>query len=347
MTVQGDCLIQWVFLIASERSGSNLLVRMLDAHPRFCGPSPVHAFRILAPRLPAYGPLDDDQAWRALTAHVMALWRTKIGVWKIQPSLKALRSVRPRTLAALLRTLYAAEASAQGKDVVVVKEIALHDFVAYLLAHFPEARFIHLVRDPRDVAASWKRSPTHRGAVVRAARRWRDEQAAAWRLQAWLGETGRFHQLRYEELLDRPEETLEALCRFLGSGFHPNMLEFHRHPLTRTLAGRADNWKNLSSPLLRANTGGYREVLSGEESRYVEGLCGGLMRRFGYRADSVPDADLAALEAHLTELEPHEKPQFLRLAPAERRRRAIWERTVRAIQTHVPKSSHDLAGAAA
>ena len=339
--------VAFAFLMAGERSGSNLLTRMVDAHPQCCGPAPLHALRILAPRLPVYGALDAEPAWQALIEHLLGLWDAKLGPWTTRPSAALLRSVRPRSLAALVRSLYETEARAQGKRLVLVKEVGLHRFVAYLLVHFPQARFIHLVRDPRDVAASWKASPSHRGGVLRAVGRWCEEQAAALQLRAWLGEAGRIHGLRYEDLIARPEHELRAVCRFLGAEFHPRMLAFHRQAQTRRMAARADNWRNLDRPLQTGRVGRYRELLSEDECRYVEGRCAPLMQAFGYLPEHGTTDDLEALEARLACLEPVDKPSYRNLGADERRRRARWERVVRAIERYAAEGVHDPAGAAA
>jgi hypothetical protein len=121
--------------MAGERSGSNLLTRMLDAHPRCCGPSPVHALRILAPKLPVYGELSRDRQWHTLVDHFLALWDCKIGVWCTRPTAGKLRAAQPRSLGMLVRMLYRDEARAQGKQWVVVKEVGIEYHPAMLAFH--------------------------------------------------------------------------------------------------------------------------------------------------------------------------------------------------------------------
>jgi len=89
------------------------------------------------------------------------------------------------TLTVLLRHISGTEAAAHAKERVLVNEIGVHRFQPYLLAAFPGARYVYVVRDPRDTALSWKQSPTHRGGALRAAAVWREEQAAGLDILAW------------------------------------------------------------------------------------------------------------------------------------------------------------------
>lgn len=325
--------MEFTFLICSERSGSNLITRMMDRHPLYCGPSPVHALRILAEALPGYGDLAADEGWSRLTGDCHAMIQAQIGVWRSRWSPERLRTeVAERSLAALVRHVYGTEAAEHGKTRVLIKENGVHRFLPYLLAAFPGARYLHLVRDPRDMALSWKRSPTHRGGVLRAAAVWREEQTAALRIRAWLGEARLIHGIRYERLVQRPRETLAGVCRFLGIDFADAMLEFHRDALTRGNAARTDNWRNLASPLLQANTGKFRDGLSADEVRYVEGECGAAMAAFGYAPELEPAADLQTLRARLAGSEPLSKPQYAALDEEERHRRTEWEAVVERIR---------------
>ncbi len=91
---------------------------------------------------------------------------------------------------------------------------------------FPDARFVHILRDGRDVAASAARAfVADRGwrrereipRIAELAAHWAQEISRA-RAQARKLPAGRWHELRYEELVLRPREVLAELLRFLGIG---------------------------------------------------------------------------------------------------------------------------------
>ena len=93
-----------------------------------------------------------------------------------------------------------------------------------LFTVFPQARVIHIIRDPRDQVQSahkaWRKDR------IRAAARWADgvEAAAA----ALARHPGQSTLIRYEDLVTRPEEVLRSLCAFLEISYAPSMVELAR-----------------------------------------------------------------------------------------------------------------------
>jgi hypothetical protein len=323
--------MQAVFLLCSERSGSNLITRMVDNHPQFCAPSPTHLIRLLVQHREAY------QDWDDLCADAAELLATKLGEWRTQPSAPDLRALPVRTLPELLRHVFEAEARACGKERLFIKENHAARFLPFLLEAWPDAQFVHLVRDPRDMALSWKRSAVHRGDVVRAARVWQQDQAEAVAAIARL----RIHSLTYEDLVVVPELELLRLCRFLGVRFLPAMLAYHRDPVTIAAAGRTSAWENLAQPVMVANTGKWREGLDNTEVALVESVCAREMSHFGYACTSTDPRCLRELEAELLPFERQDKPAYRDLPAAERAlraRRELLERRLAAREAQLSPS---------
>ncbi len=111
-------------------------------------------------------------------------------------------------------------------------------------AALPEARFIHLIRDGRDVAASVRGLPfaPGDGSIEAIAADWRDRIAAGRRDSAGLAH---LREVRFERLVHEPELVLRELCEFLELPFDAAMLRAHeraagvlgRLPATRRVAG--------------------------------------------------------------------------------------------------------------
>lgn len=332
--------LDFTFLMCSERSGSNLITRMFDAHPDCCGPSPTHLVRTLAGNRGRYGDLHDDRAWGELCRDAADLLATKVGAWQREWTAAQLAAAAPRrSLAALVRTVFAAEAKAAGKGHLFIKENHLYRYLPFVQRAFPGARIVAMVRDPRDMALSWKRSPILRGGVVRAARVWRDDQEALLRIMGCLGPGRGVHLLRYEDLVAAPEPTLAAVCAYLGLEYSPRMLEFHRGRPAALQAAASSVWRNLDQPLLGDNFGQWRRGLAAGEAAWVEAVCGGVMPLFGYRPEAaLAGPELAALEAELTAAEPWDKPGWAEVPAAEqaqrRRQREVMDRI--AARPYVP-----------
>lgn len=321
----------FIFLLCSERSGSNFVTKVLDAHPEVCGPSPSHVIRTFAPNLWRYGDLDTG-GWRLLCEDISDYLHAGLGVWRTgwTPQDLADAVERPR-LGDLIAAIYRREAAAHDKRLIMVKENQCAELLAFLVTWFPAAKYLFVVRDPRDMALSVKRSPATHGGVAQAAALWQRDQRANLTARAILDATGRIHTTRYEDILADPDDRLADVCRFLGLEFSERMLHFNEQELTRANADRVDAWRNLSQPIMRSNSGNYRDGLSELETRYVEAVCAVEMPYFGYTPDYDGSEPLESLTTGLDEYERAEEPPRSGALSAEEiavreLRRAVIER---------------------
>lgn len=316
---------EFIFLLCSERSGSNLVTRVFDSHALVCGPSPTHLGSDLLDNLYRYGGVTGGGADEFMN-DFLDLFEAKIGSWASKLTRKELTSILSggSPLDAYLH-LYQMEAKANNKPIVFIKENRLYEWAPLLLPVLDRCRFIYVCRDPRDMALSWKKAPALRGGVVRAAGIWADDQEGFLRLRAELQTvTGKSVPcLSYENLLQNCSESLEAACSALGLDFDPNMIEFYSKERTQSDGAAASEWQNLSRPLMTGNVGKFRDELSTDEIRYVEAVCEDSMAALGYKPDypTLTNSECLALRQHLEPQEPWHKSSYDRLPEAERMRR--------------------------
>ena len=131
---------------------------------------------------------------------------------------------------------------------------------------FPGARYIHVLRDPRDVARScigmgWV------GNVYYGANYWIEAERRWDRLSARTAPAKRT-EIRYEELVADPVSVLTQVCEFLGVDFDTQMLSYH-----------LDSTYSPPNPSLAKQ---WKSKLSDREIRHVEYQCGDLMEARGY-----------------------------------------------------------------
>lgn len=309
--------MEFSFLICSERSGSNLITRMLDAHSQVCGPATKHLINPVARNAFRYEPLERSANWQALLEDIQGLLGADFSRWQRSFSLADLAALAsPGDLPALVRGVFEAEAAAHGKTRVFVKENQVYEFAAFLLLHFPEAKFVYQVRDPRDMALSWKQNPGHPGGVCRAARQWQADQQASLRLHGELHRLGRARLVRYEELIAEPERVLGEVLAMMGLAWEPGMLAFHESALTRANAGQQHAWANLGQAVMAGNRQKYREALSADEIRAVEAICSTEMQLLGYACEHDAD-ELARFAAEvLPAFEPADTLAKVHVPPA-------------------------------
>jgi hypothetical protein len=215
---------------------------------------------------------------------IFAQWNTTVTYEELS------EKVQKRTLAAAYRYIYEKEARSHGKSRLFCKENHAYEFLAYTAIHFPDARFVHLVRDPRDMAATWK-SLAHSGGVERGAEIWRTDQEGSITAFSYLHDVNRILQVKFEDLVTHFESTARMICDFLEIAFDENMREFHLDPLVRRNANALRSWKDLQRPLDTDEIGKYKTQLSEIEVRYVESLCCEGMEYFRYAKeydDSLP-----------------------------------------------------------
>jgi len=274
------------FIIGTERSGSNLLRLILNAHSGIAVPHPPHILKFFSPLEESYGDLRQTHAMRELVDDVLALLDVHIYPWDkvIDPEVIIQRiqaTPQPQTLVGVFFSLYDEYLSQAGKRRWGCKSTFVIHHVERVLDACPAAKFIFLVRDPRDVAVSSKQSIFNPFHPYFTAKLWREQQLEG--LQ-WLESARRdsFHLVRYEGLIEEPRTTVQAICRFLGETYEPGMLEYYSTDSARKSSTLSASWQNLGAPIQGTNRNKFKQGLSPYEIKIVEGVTGDLMRRFGY-----------------------------------------------------------------
>ncbi len=279
-----------IFIIGTERSGSNLLRTILDAHPAIAAPHPPHILHIFEPAVDGYGPLDDPANFRRLADDVARLVRWHIHPWHPAPEGAILADAAPsRTLLGLVDAVYAGHLRWRAKERWACKSTFNIRYVGALRDYYADARFLWLVRDPRDVVASNLRSVFGPSSAAAGATLWRDQQAQGWHASAG-GTSPDCLTIRYEDLVTRPEAVVRTICAFLDEPFDARMLMPHASAFARQTAGLARSWQGLASPIFATSARRFVRELASAEIATVEAIAGPWMADFGYVATLAPTA---------------------------------------------------------
>ncbi|MFE7318749.1 sulfotransferase family protein [Streptomyces sp. NPDC057555] len=270
-----------VFIIGTERSGSNLLRLILNAHPSIAVPHPPHFMRYLASIERTYGDLTSETARRAATRDALALLRTHIHPWGCDVDEDTVVAAAAPSLFGVVAAVYDEYRRAQGKARWGCKSTFMVWHVDEVLAQYPGAKFVWLVRDPRDVAASAKSSvfaPYH---PYRTAGLWvREQRLAAGALERHGPDV--VHLLRYEDLVSRPAEEIAKLCAFLDESFDPAMLAPHLTGEAQRTSRLSAAWLNTAAPISARSVGRYQKSLTVAERRQVERVACLVMKSLSY-----------------------------------------------------------------
>jgi hypothetical protein len=159
-----------------------------------------------------------------------------------------------------------------------VEKSPYNEFYTELIYNWwPQARCVHILRDPRDNYVSYKRKHPDWSTEFFAVN-WRRSTQAGIRNQKQYG-GDRYLILRYEDLAQSPEPTLRRLVGFLGIDWDDSLA-------APTRAGAqwqgnsmfADRFGGISAaPVAR-----WKDSLPALEAAVIEQMAGGLMRRFDY-----------------------------------------------------------------
>ncbi len=282
-----------IFIIGTERSGSNLLRLILNGHPSIYIPHPPHLMKDLGPVEGFYGDLAEDRNFRRLVDDAARLIELHFFSWEIKPDrAAAFRAAAARNLYCVKAAFYEQYRRFKGVKRWGCKSTFMVHYYAQARKYSPGARFIHLVRDGRDVAVSARKSVFNHFHPYYVARLWSLQQQLALEMERTLGPE-EFMTLRYEDLIADPERAARGVCRFLGEAYAPGMLRYFEQAEPKKLAGASASWENCSRPVLGGNSGKYKAALSVGEIKLFETVSFYELERFGYALEN-PRGELEA-----------------------------------------------------
>jgi hypothetical protein len=277
------------FVVGASRSGTTLLRVMLDSHPQLAIPAETHFLnRIVRAREPV---TIDAFADLCVTT---ASW-PNLGISR--GALEAELSELPTfTVPDAVRQIYFSLARRSGKRRWGDKTPSYLAIMEQIQELLPEAAFIHVIRDGRDVSLSQRHLWWGPGEdIVAAATFWVDEitraRASAAKLHSYL-------EVRYEDLVLKPESVLARICQRIDLPFDPAMLDFTPtavrglqeviQPFGPNGAGqmRLESFRsiyaNTTQPLDPGKAGRWRSEMPADERRRFEEVAGPLLASLGY-----------------------------------------------------------------
>jgi hypothetical protein len=282
------------FVVGVARSGTTLLRMMLDAHPQLTIPPETHFIPKLIKVCEEAGEDARERSFELLTTH--RRWPD----FGLDPDelRAAFDELDPFTAGDALRAFYAAYAARQGKPRWGDKSPGYVRRMPRIQSALPEARFVHLIRDGRDVALS--QLDVHHGAdsVREAAEDWSEgigkARRSARRVEHYM-------EAAYEDLVADPEPVLRRVCEFVELPYDEAMLSYHEHAeermaeTVRDLDRRGDTaipaelrarqHSRVSSPPQTQRAGRWRTDMSAEDRREFEAVAGELLAELGYEVE--------------------------------------------------------------
>ena len=269
----------FVFIVGCPRSGTTLLQRIVNAHPQIAITPETHWIPRLFEKRKGLTP--EGMVTPELISLLLEQPRfTRLGIGR-EELLAMIAGGRPVSYSSLVTGLFDSYGKAQGKALVGDKTPGYVRRMNTLHALWPLARFIHLIRDGRDVYLSMRHRPLHhpKAGVFDA---WAEEPvltaALWWELNVRGGRKagnslgpGLYYEMRYESLVAHPREECEALSAFLGLPYDDAVLRFNetqvKKKARRPITPRLRDWR--------------AQMAAGDVERF-EAAAGGLLDELGY-----------------------------------------------------------------
>jgi hypothetical protein len=241
-----------VFIVGMNGSGTTLLLQSLGNHPDLYGfKGETRVLPHFIAHLHRYGNLDNNHNFLRLMRDIHALRAFCQQNGGHPVPLPKDWAMMPRDLASIVDTAFRYFAVKEHKDRWAEKTPmhALH--ITELARLFPSARFVHVIRDGRDSAASFHRR-WHRTPAI-TIHRWKTVVREARRQGMRVGD--RYFELRYEDLTREPEVWMERVCTFLGLPFCAAVLQTRqpwmvaaKKPQAAGIVRNSGNWRTYFEP---------------------------------------------------------------------------------------------------
>lgn len=301
-----------IFVMGCPRSGTTMLQLMLHSHPRLATPNETKFMRPAYTRRLQFGDLREPEN------------RRRFGEWLVNGKHHKFKELRldkaqtveeivaaPPTLGSLLAAVFRSYARSCEKERWGDKRPSYFQHVGELQRLFPDAQFVHLIRDGRDAVGSLKEMPWFQGDFFSAVSIWREAIDSGRRYAKELG-PDTYYELQYENLCVDPESELRGLCGFLGEEYDPAMTEHHRLAQETVPAGTRQWHARTHNQVDAQRVGSWHKRLTSEEIALAEAVLGSRLERYGYELSDAgrPPARMMA--------------EYTRAAGRRRLRRVKW-----------------------
>lgn len=276
---------------------------MLHSHQRIALPAETRFLLPAYERRREFGDLEDPANRRALAEWIVSRKQSKFHDLGLDAATVVEEIVAgPPTLGSALGIVFRSYARRFGKPRWGDKRPSYFKHMDVLLRMWPDAQFVHLIRDGRDCVASLKEMPWYKLGPMHAISAWREAIDYGRRYARRLGPDS-FYELQYERLVSDPATELSGLCAFLGEDYDPGMAEpqdiakltvppqkkWHSRTQTAVTSGRVGSWTHRLEPW---------------EISLAEAVMGTRLQAYGYELSGAPRPTPAQL-AKFTKVATH------------------------------------------
>jgi len=299
--VAQGALLRPMFIVGCGRSGTTLLRLMLNAHPEVAIPDESYFIQAMWKAFPSpeVYPAGMLEKIIGVIEHPK---RSNYKSWGLDQHVvrQRLRALSEPTHADVLNVVFSAYAQQHGKRRWGDKTPSYVETLEIIHRMCPQARIVHLIRDGRAVCESYLRQSFGPRTVTELAKLWVERVERGRRVGRTLPSEN-YLEVRYEELVARPEPVLRQLCDFVGLSFDPIMLN-HASVASRYVEpeDRQGKHQHSCSPLDASLSGQWKARLPVRQQLLFQGLAGRTLKACGYSIEPDPRQPVFTLLANLS-----------------------------------------------
>ena len=274
------------FIVGRERSGTTLLQTILDNHPNIIIPTEAQFIRHL------YNKYHKIKYWDELLIKSFCndlLDENYIQLWKLDKDklFDNLITLKGEcSFATICKAIYFCSVSAIGKDKIILlgdKNPPYSLFIKELLSVFPTAKFIYITRDYRDHIVSMVDSHFDSHTISTLAYRWKYYNANILKNKNLYPSS--FYHIRYENLVQNPEEEIKKITSFLNVSFAEELLNNSKrakfYDENKLLITK--HHEQLLKPISTQKINVWEKRLKDSEVKTAEFVTGKFAEQFGYK----------------------------------------------------------------
>jgi hypothetical protein len=278
------------FVCGVTRSGTTLLRLMLDSHPEVAIPGETHWVPKLIKAFERSKQSGDDAA-------TLAIDHKRWGDFHLDGHelRERITALHPVTAADSIRAFYMLYAEREGKTRYGDKTPGYMQEMRRIQRVLPEARFVHIIRDGRDVSLSHMRMNWGPEDYEQSARLWRNRIRRAQKIAPTVDH---YMEVHFEDIVADTEGSLRRICDYIDLEFDPVMLDYHERAEGRlaekarelprknrpnqTAEARLDSHRLAKEPPRSDRVGMWRERMTEEEISQYEAIAGDFLVKLGY-----------------------------------------------------------------
>jgi len=277
---------QPVFVLGCDRSGTTLLSLLLSQSPDLHMTLESGFIPDLYEKRHDYGNFTEPkQRWFFIrdlqttnaTSNTVAF--DIFGLTDMQAE-NSIKQAAPTNYAGAIDALFSETAQTNNKSRWGNKTPKYVHSIGLLVELFPKAKIIHLIRDPRDVAASIKRVGwTH--TIKEAATFWNKRVSDGLKGRKFDDNT--YYELKYESLLEQPDKTLEDLYNWLDIDFSTEVIDQYQQDKNRTsIEKHKDLFDLIGKPIDKSRAYAWKKSMSKADIAEIEQVNKDLIQKLHY-----------------------------------------------------------------